>query len=215
MIGRYNSTEIKADFAVHLIGTLTGAIGAVVLLVFAAASANAAITLSVLAYSAGLLAMLGCSTAYHFHRSSRRRNLLRRIDHAAIFVMIAGTYTPFTVCVLDGSSAIWLTGSIWLLALVGVVVKLAYPPRRFEWASTVVYLSMGWSVMFMRPLLTALDRPTLILLVSGGVAYSIGACIHRWRSLPFHDAIWHGLVLGAASLHYAAILGGVVLADRT
>jgi hemolysin III len=74
-------------------------------------------------------------------------------------------------------------------------VKLAYP-RRFEWASIAVYLTLGWSVViFMQPLLAALDRPTLILLVSGGVLYSIGAGIHRWRRLPFHDAIWHGLVL--------------------
>ena len=85
-------------------------------------------------------------------------------------------------------------------------------PRRFEWASTAVYLALGWSVaIFMRPLLAALDRPTLILLVAGGVLYSVGACIHRWRRLPFHDVIWHSLVLIAAGCHYVAILHGVIL----
>lgn len=209
---RHHAAEIEADFAVHLLGTFAGAIGAAVLLALAAASANAATTLwPVLAYSAGLMAMLGFSAAYHLQRSSERRELLRRLDHAAIFVMIAGTYTPFTACILDGVYAIWLTGSMWLAAVTGVVVKLAYP-RRFEWASTVVYLALGWAVViFMHPLLALLDRSTLVLLVAGGVLYSIGACIHRWRRLPFHDAIWHGLVLVAAGCHYAAILHGVVL----
>ena len=155
--------------------------------------------------------MLGFSTAYHIQRPSERREFLRRLDHAAIFVMIAGTYTPFTACVLDGAYAIWFTAAIWVAALAGVAVKLAYS-RRFEWASIAVYLTLGWSVViFMQPLLAALDRPTLILLVSGGVLYSIGAGIHRWRRLPFHDAIWHGLVLIAAGCHYAAILQRVVL----
>jgi len=195
---------------VHLVGMLAGAVGAVVLLRLAA-SVDAATGWSVLAYSLGLMAMLGFSAAYHIHRSSERTELLRRLDHAAIFVMIAGTYTPFTACILGTVDAIWLTGSVWLAALSGVAMKLLYP-RRFEWASTTVYLALGWAVViFMRPLLAALDRPTLILLVSGGVVYSIGACIHRWRSLPFHDAIWHGLVLIAAGCHYAAILHGVVL----
>jgi hemolysin III len=208
---RYCAAEIRADFAVHLVGTFVGAMAAAVLLTLAASSANGAALWSVFAYSVGLMTMLGFSALYHVQRSSERRELLRRLDHAAIFVMIAGTYTPFTACILDGPHAIWLTGSIWVAALAGVAVKLAYP-RRFEWASTLVYLALGWAVViFMQPLLAVLDRPTLILLISGGVVYTIGACIHRWRRLPFHDAIWHGLVLVAAGFHYAAILHGVVL----
>ena len=212
---RYHAGEIEADLAVHLVGTMVGAISAVVLIALAATSTNLAVFSSVLAYSAGLVAMLGCSAAYHLRRSSERRDLLRRLDHAAIFVMIAGTYTPFTVCISGGSSAVWMTGSMWLAALAGVAVKLAYP-RRYEWASTAVYLVMGWAVIiFMQTLLAALDQPILILLVSGGVIYTIGACIHRWRRLPFHDAIWHSSLLSAAGLHYAAILYGVVLAARS
>jgi hemolysin III len=208
---RYYPGEIEADFAVHLIGMMVGAIGAPALLALAATSTNLAVFHSVLAYSVGLVAMLTCSAAYHLRRYSDRRDLLRRLDHAAIFVMIAGTYTPFTVCILRGWSAVCLTGSMWLAALAGVAVKLAYP-RRYEWASTAVYLVMGWAVIiFMQPLLVALGRPILVLLVSGGVLYTIGACIHRWRRLPFHDAIWHSSVLGAAGLHYAAIVYGIVL----
>ena len=154
---------------------------------------------------------LSFSAAYHFHHASARGELLRRLDHAAIFVMIAGTYTPFTVGILNGAAALWSTGSMWAAALAGAAVKWAYP-RRFEWISIVCYLAMGWAaVIFMRPLLAALDRPTLTLIVIGGVVYSIGAGIHSWRRLPFHDAIWHALVLIAAGCHYAAILYGVVL----
>jgi len=208
---RYYGAEIEVDFAIHLFGTLVGACGAAVLLTLAA-QRDAGALWAVLAYSVGLMAMLCFSAAYHVHRLSERREFLRRLDHAAIFVMIAGTYTPFTACVLDGDLAIWLTGSMWIAAIAGVAVKLRYP-RRFEWTSTGIYLVLGWAVViFMRPLLALLDRNTLILLVAGGVVYSIGACIHRWRRLPFHDAIWHALVLIAAGCHYAAILHGVVLA---
>lgn len=210
-VGRYSPGEIKADVAVHLIGMTIGAIGAPVLLMLAANSTNSAVFYSVLAYSVGLVAMLTCSAAYHLRRSSDRRDLLRRLDHAAIFVMIAGTYTPFTVCILGGRAAAWLTGSIWLAGLAGVAVKLAYPPR-YQWASTAVYLVMGWAgIIIMQSLLVALDRPILILLVSGGVLYTIGACVHRWYRLPFHDAIWHSSVLSAAALHYAAIAYVIVL----
>ena len=208
---RYYAAEIEADFAVHVVGTMVGAIGAAVLLAVAAKSTNLAVFFSVLAYSIGLVAMLGCSAAYHLRRSQDRGDLLRRLDHAAIFLMIAGSYTPFTLCIMDGSFAVLLTGSMWLAALAGVAVKLAYP-RRYEWASTAVYLLMGWAALiFMPSVLAALDRPILILIVSGGLLYTIGACIHRWRRLPFHDAIWHSLVLGAAGLHYGAIAYGIVL----
>jgi hemolysin III len=208
---RYFGAEIKADFAVHVAGTLVGVIGASTLVVLAAASGNSTIIWSIVVYDAGLAAMLGFSAAYHVLRSSERRELLRRLDHAAIFVMIAGTYTPFTASAFDRADAAWLTATVWAAALTGVVMKLAYP-RRFERASILIYLILGWAVViFMRPLLGSLDRLTVVLLVLGGLVYSIGACIHCWRRLLFHDALWHSLVLMAAGLHYAAILYGVVL----
>ena len=101
--------------------------------------------------------------------------------------------------------------SMWLAASAGVTIKLAYP-RRYELGSTAVYLVMGWAVIiFMQPLVVALDRPVLILLLSGGALYTIGAVVHHCQRLPFHDAIWHSLVLSAAGLHYAAIVYGIVL----
>jgi hemolysin III len=209
---RPRPAEIEADFAVHLIGMLSGAMGAAALVILAAASGASTVFWSVLVYSVALIAMLGFSAAYHLRRASARRELLRRLDHGAIFVMIAGTYTPFTVCVLDGGLAIWSTVSIWLAAVTGAAIKFVYP-RRLERASIPIYLALGWAVLVIaRPLFAAVDRPTATLIVVGGVVYSIGTAIHCWRRLPFHDSIWHGLVLVAASCHYAAIVQGIVLA---
>lgn len=206
---RYCPDEIEADLAVHLIGMTIGIISAPALLMLPARARNPAVFYSVFAYSVGFMAMLICSAVYHLRRSSDRRDFLRRLDHAAIFVMIAGTYTPFTVCILKGWSAVWMTGWMSLAALAGVAIKLA-SPRRYELGSTVIYLVMGWAViMFMQPLVAALDRPSLILLLSGGVLYTIGACVHHWRGLPFHNAMWHSVVLSAAGLHYAAIVYGI------
>lgn len=206
---RYCPDEIEADLAVHLVGMTIGIISAPALLMLPARARNPAVFYSVFAYSVGFMAMLICSAVYHLRRSSDRRDFLRRLDHAAIFVMIAGTYTPFTVCILKGWSAVWMTGWMSLAALAGVAIKLA-SPRRYELGSTVIYLVMGWAViMFMQPLVAALDRPSLILLLSGGVLYTIGACVHHWRGLPFHNAMWHSVVLSAAGLHYAAIVYGI------
>ena len=140
------------------------------------------------------MTMLGFSAAYHVQRSSERRDLLRRLDHAAIFVMIAGTYTPLYRLHLGWRLRDLAHQVDVACSSAGVAVKLAYP-RRSEWASTVAYVAMGWAVViFMQPLLRLLDRSTVILLVSGGALYSIGACIHRWHRLPFQmpsGTVWY------------------------
>ena len=209
--GQHQPAEIAADFAIHLLGTVSGVVGAVVLVALAGTGADQKILWSALAYSIALIMMLGFSAAYHLRRLSERRELLRRLDHAAIFVMIAGTYTPFSVCVFDGALAVWATIAIWIAAVAGATAKLIYP-RRLERVSIVVYLALGWSVLVVSPsLFKSVDRTTSILIVVGGALYSIGVGIHRWRRLPFHDSIWHCLVLIAASCHYVAILHGIVL----
>jgi hemolysin III len=156
--------------------------------------------------------MLGCSAAYNLASNTSRREFLRQLDHAAIFLMIAGTYTPFTTCRLHGVWAIGMTTAVWTGAVTGAVMKLICP-RRFEQVSTVAYLALGWIILVgMRPLLSSVDLQTAVLIGAGGVLYSIGTGFHLWRALPFHHVIWHGFVLVAASCHYAAILHGVVWA---
>ncbi len=208
----YRSGELAADRIIHVMGTLAGAVGSATLVGIAAAVAVPPTFSASLVYSVCLVAMLGCSAAYNLASNRSRRGLLRQLDHAAIFLMIAGTYTPFTTCRLHGVWAIGMTTAVWTGAVTGAVMKLTCP-RRVERVSTVAYLALGWMILVgMRPLLSSVDVQTAILIGIGGVFYSIGTGFHLWRALPFHNAIWHSFVLVAASCHYAAILHGVVLA---
>ena len=192
-------------------GTLAGVVGSA-MLVGITASVGDRLTFSAsLVYSGCLVAMLGCSAAYNLTSHTSQRVFLRRLDHAAIFLMIAGTYTPFTTCRLHGVLAIGMTAAVWTGALTGAIVKLICP-RRIDRVSIVAYLALGWLILVaMRPLLSSVDVKTAVLIGVGGALYSIGTGFHLWRTLPFHNAIWHGFVLVAASCHYAAILHGVVL----
>lgn len=187
-------------------------VGSVALVGVAAGAADRAILSASVVYSVSLLAMLGSSAAYNLATGSPRRGLLRRIDHAAIFLMIAGTYTPFTTCRLHGPWAIGMTAAVWTGAGTGAIAKLICP-HRAEQVSIVAYLTLGWMMILVgaRPMLAAVDARTALLIGAGGVLYSIGVGFYLWRALPFHRAIWHGFVLVAAGCHYAAILHGVVL----
>jgi hemolysin III len=160
------------------------------------------------AYAAGLLAMLSFSAAYNLSADSRRRELLCRLDHAAIFVMIAGTYTPFTVLGLSGGWSTGMTIAVWSIAAAGVAIKLAVPTTRFAGLSTGLYLAFGWlGVVAIGPLLASIHAAVLGLVGAGGVLYSVGAIFHMWQKLPYQKAIWHGFVLVAAAVHYAAVCG--------
>jgi hemolysin III len=164
-------------------------------------------------YAACVVAMFACSAAYNF-AGARRRPLLRRFDHAAIFLMIAGSYTPFTTQSLTGGWAIGMTAAVWTLALAGAAAKLLLPGlARGFWIG--LYLALGWAALAaLKPLLAALSLAALILLAAGGILYSLGVVVYARRSLPFRRAIWHGFVLAAAGTQYAAVLIGVVLAAR-
>jgi len=209
---QYRPGELAADRIIHLMGTLAGVVGSAILVGIAAVVADRPTFSASLVYSVCLLTMLGCSAAYNLASNASRREFLRKLDHAAIFLMIAGTYTPFTTCRLNGIWAIGMTAAVWTGAVTGAVMKLIYP-RRVERGSIVAYLALGWTILVgMRPMLGSVDVRTAVLIGIGGVLYSIGVGFHLWRALPFHNAIWHSFVLVAASCHYAAILHGVVLA---
>jgi hemolysin III len=202
---RYRQAELAADHAVHVVGLAAGAIGALAMVARATVSAGLLTISAVAVYSLGLLAMLGASAAHNFGRMRAGSELRRRLDHAAIFVMIAGTYTPFTLSVLSGGPAIAMTAGIWTVALAGAFMKLRYP-RRLERLSIALYLALGWQGLFLMPsLFASLPPPAAVLIVTGGVLYSAGAVFHVWKALPFQNAIWHGFVVLAAACHYAAI----------
>jgi hemolysin III len=209
---QHRGGELAADRIIHILGTFAGMIGSAMPVGIAAGVAERPIFLASLVYSVCLLAMLGCSAAYNLASNASRRGFLRQLDHAAIFLMIAGTYTPFTTCRLHGVWAIGMTAAVWTGAITGAVMKLTRP-RGFKRGSIVAYLALGWMILVgLRPMLSSVDALTAILIGVGGVLYSVGVGFHLWRALPFHNAIWHSFVLAGACFHYAAILDGVVLA---
>lgn len=197
----YGPDELAADCGLHIAAVATATAGSAALLDIAARGGGRPIW-PVVVYCGSLLLMFACSAAYHLCRASPHRRLLQRCDHAAIFLMIAGTYTPFTILALHGGWALDMTAAVWLVALAGVGVKLARP-RAIDHIDVPLYLAFGWSGI---AILAALDHATAILVLAGGVLYSAGAGFHLWRSLRFHQAIWHGFVLFAAACHYAAVL---------
>jgi hemolysin III len=207
--------EFVADAIVHAIGLMVAAAGSLVLLVAVAIDGKAAKLTAIIVYTGGLIAMLGCSAAYHVLHSSRRREFLRRLDQSAIFLMIAGTYTPFTTLCLKGAWAIGLTALVWSGAAMGIALKML-AARALDQLSVGIYLALGWAGLIATgPLSTMLAPSTLALLGVGGLVYSIGVIFHVWESLPFQKAVWHGFVLVAATLHYAAVCDGVVIAHAS
>ncbi|MBS0546674.1 MAG: hemolysin III family protein [Proteobacteria bacterium] len=197
------SRELVADGVVHVLGVSLGLPAAVAAVVLA--SGRMSHLAAVALYAVGLLAMLGCSAAYHLSRTSPHREWLRRFDHAAIFAMIAGTYTPFTVRLAPGW-AVGLTAGIWAVAALGIAVKL-WKPNGIERLSTVLYLALGWIGMIAAgPFVEALPATTLLLMALGGVIYSAGVAFHLAHRLAYQNAIWHGFVLAAAGVHYCAVL---------
>ena len=203
MDGEARRRERAADAVMHGLGLTGGVAGCVALAVAAAPDA----ALGLLPYGAGLLAMLGCSAAYNLARDAAAwKPVLRRLDHAAIFLMIAGTYTPVALLAIGGWQGCGLLAAVWAGAAGGMALKLA-APRRFERAAIVAYLLLGWAgLVMLDALLTALPARDLVLLVAGGVLYSVGVAFHLATRLAYHTAIWHGFVLAAAACHFAVVL---------
>lgn len=199
----YTRHEHLADAVVHVLG-IVFAINASLWLLFHVTGLS--VVVSVTVYCIGLLAMIGFSAAYNLvphHRPSKQ--VLRRLDHAAIFIMIAGTYTPFAVNRLDGSSGTMILVAIWTAATIGVVMKVLYP-RRFEIASLALYLGMGWMIVtVIVPLAHAMAALNFWLLAAGGLIYSAGVVFYVVERIPYHKAIWHAAVLAAAVLQFSAI----------
>ncbi len=199
----YSALEHRADAVMHILGVLFAINASVWLL---ANVTGVSVVLSVTVYCFGLLAMTICSAAYNMmphHRRSKR--VLRRLDHAAIFVMIAATYTPFAVNRLGPLAGDTILSAIWLMAMAGVGMKLL-EPRRLERISVGLYLAMGWMILtVLRPLSDHLARLDFWLLIGGGMVYSLGVVFYLAERLPYHKAIWHGFVLAAAALQFSAI----------
>lgn len=204
-------SEYLADLTVHVAGITFGIVGAAVIIVLASLEGRATSIVTVSIYSFGLLAMLTCSAIYNIVQPSRRTSWLRRMDHAAIFVMIAGSCTPFALQGPPGWRIFELV-VLWAVALCAAGIKL-FLPGRFERAMIWLYLALGWGgAAILAQQIAQLPLAASVMLALGGVLYSVGVIFHQWDSLKFSNAVWHVFVLAAAICHYGAIMGGVVLA---
>jgi hemolysin III len=210
---RFHRWEIGVDGAIHGVAIVAGLIGAIALFVIASHRGGAEDVAAVGIYSLGLLAMLGCSCAYNLGRFSRHADWLKHLDHSAIFLMIAGTYTPFALIDLEGAWKWSLIGTVWTIAVAGVGLRLLHG-RLFERISVGLYLALGWlGLVALPPLIHALDTPALVLLAVGGGLYTMGLIFHLWERLPFQNAIWHTFVVAAAATHFAAVVVSVASAS--
>jgi len=202
-----------ADLVVHIVGLTLSQVGGIVLLTLAVRAGSITRVVGVWIYAAGVIAMLAFSTAYNFAKA-RHRPLLRRLDHAGIFLMIAGSYTPFTIHNLTGAWAWGMTAAVWSIAGVGALSKL-FLPKIDRKLGVAVYLALGWLVVVaLKPMIDNVTWAALLLLLAGGVLYSTGVIFYVNKRLKFSRAIWHGHVVAAAATHWAAVLVGVVLATR-
>ena len=208
---RHTPAEWRADAAVHALGLTLGSAGCVALAVMAPPRAGDPLRVAALvAYAIGLLAMLGCSALYNLTPEGGRKRLFRRLDHAAILLMIAGSYAPFALVRIAGTWGTGLLAFVWTVAGTGIAVELLGLGRH-DGRSVAAYLLLGWSVLaVLGPLSAAVSPAGLALLVAGGVLYSVGVAFHLWTRLPYHNVVWHGFVLAAAACHYAAVLREVV-----
>lgn len=205
--------ERLADGAIHLAGVLFGLTAASWLIHHVFQSASAGLKISIVIYCAGLLAMFILSAFHNVLGCDRSDNLLRRLDHAAIFIMIAGSYTPFAVMILDGFAGVVLLVLVWAGALAGAGAKIAGIERIDRYTVQLCILLGSAGGLTLQPLLSGMSIDGAVLLLSGGALYTIGALFHVWRSLPFQNAIWHGFVLSAAVCHFMVISGDIAHAS--
>jgi hemolysin III len=201
----FTPDEVLADGIVHALALVAGLLAFSVLLSQVIGRGDLALFVALAVYAAGWFLMFGFSLAYNMVPPSALKWRLRRFDHSAIYIMIAGTYTAVVAQFDDTAFALALAGVVWAGAILGAVVKLALPGR-FDRLSLLAYVALGWvGVLAIGPARAALPAASLWLIGLGGVIYVVGVAFYKWHALRFHNAIWHLFVLVAAALHFVAI----------
>lgn len=202
--------EEIANTVTHGIGLLLSIAGFVVLLVLAILRGSAWHIVACSIYGATLICLYSASTLYHAVVSPRLKRALKVFDHSAIYLLIAGTYTPFLLLNLRGAWGWSLLGVIWSLALAGILLKFWFVDH-WEHASTAVYVLMGWLVVIAtKPVLAQVPSTTLLWLLAGGLCYSTGVIFYAWKRLPYNHAVWHVFVMAGSTCHYFAVLRSVL-----
>ncbi|KKX28398.1 hemolysin III family protein [Rhizobium sp. LC145] len=202
----YDFHELVADGIVHGIGIVFALVGATALIFYATVWSSHGEIAAAWIYGLGLVLCLSISFTYNIWPHSRTKWLLRRLDHSAIFILIAATYTPFLQRGAHEPLILFMLVMIWLVAISGIMLKCVFPGR-YDRLAILLYLAMGWSgVIVAGPLSQYLPAITLWLIIVGGLIYSLGVIFHVWERLRFQNAIWHGFVVAAAAVHYSAVM---------
>jgi hemolysin III len=203
----YSDKEERLNIITHAFGLLLSVIG-LPFLIFKSLNLNGFWKpTSLIIYGLSLIILYAASTFYHAAKDPHLRRKLNIFDHAAIYVLIAGTYTPFTILVLEGFLGWIIFGLTWMFALTGIILKLFYTGL-FDKLSTALYLLMGWQIMFViNPLIERFSTEGLQLLFAGGVFYTIGAVLYSMKKLPYNHAIFHVFVLLGSVCHFFSVIG--------
>ncbi|MTI18884.1 hemolysin III family protein [Rhodobacteraceae bacterium RKSG542] len=202
--------EQIVDGIIHVLGIAfgAGATTALIILLWAADDPKRQVSLYI--YAGCMMAMLICSATYNILAKDNPVGILRRLDHSAIFLMIAGTYTPLCLMVLGGWTGITLLSIVWTGAILGAAIKILNLTQ-FKRFTVPIYLALGWAAVFaIVPIYNQSSTVGFVFLMIGGGLYTVGTLFYIWKSLPFQNAIWHGFVLTAAVCHFVAIVIDVV-----
>ena len=209
-IPRYSAGEEIANSVTHGIGLLLSIAGFAILTSFASLHGNTWHLISCIIFASTLIMQYTFSTLYHSIQLPKVKSIMRTFDHSAIFLLIAGTYTPFMLVNLRGTWGWALFGTVWTLAIAGILFQTALL-RSWKGISVAIYIAMGWAVVVaIKPMLQSVAPGGLILLLAGGIAYTSGVAFYLWKSLRYHHAIWHGFVLLGSILHFFAVLFFVI-----
>ncbi|TAJ14018.1 hemolysin III family protein [Marinilabiliaceae bacterium JC017] len=201
----YSPLEERLNVWSHGIGFLLSLIAFFALLHKGITSGTGLTLISYLVYGASLLILFGASTIYHYTQDPVKRRKLNILDHAAIYLLIAGTYTPFSLVTLNGTWGWWFFGIIWTMGLTGIALKLFFTGR-FKLISTLSYLIMGWvAIVAIKPLMDAFDVAPLFWLFAGGAMYTLGAILYQIKTINLNHAIFHFFVLLGAICHFITI----------
>lgn len=213
-ISTRQSAEELLNSLTHGVGLILSIAGFAVLLSLAIMRGSAWHIVSCAIYGSSLICLYTASTLYHGIRSRRLKRILRVCDHSAIYLLIAGTYTPFLLVNLRGSWGWSLLGVIWGLAMAGILFKVWFV-EHFSFLSTVVYVLMGWlALVAVKPMLHLVPLTGLLWLLVGGVLYTVGVVFYAWKKVPYNHVIWHGFVLAGSTCHYFAVLCSVILTAK-
>lgn len=214
LLPHYSRNEEMANSITHALGIVFSVAGLGVLAALSGILGTAWHVVSCSIYGATLVLLYTASTLYHSVRDPRRKQICRIFDHSAIFLLIAGTYTPFTLVNLRGPWGWTLFGLIWGLAVLGIVVS-SVSRCRCRAVSMILYVGMGWVIIVaIKPLLDSVEVGGLVFLLTGGLCYTSGLAFYAWKRLKYHHAMWHVMVLLGSIFHFLAVLFHVIPLDH-